>query len=107
VAGLLAIPVPGLVLYGVFDTALDRQLKLRHVPALVRRKIARQRSRLAAAETSDPQGRQSVDDAFLAGFRVTAWLGVALAGPEPAALPLLSKSKSGLRFKGRIYLVWV
>ncbi len=79
VAGLLAVAVLGLVLNGVFNAALNKQLELRHVPAPVRSQIARQRSRLAAAETSDPQGRQSIDDAFLAGFRVTAWIAAALA----------------------------
>ncbi len=79
VAGLLAIAVFGLVLNGVFNTTLDRQLHLRRVPATERSRIDRQRSRLAAAETSDPQGRQAIDEAFLAGFRVTAWITAALA----------------------------
>ena len=79
VAGLLAIAVFGLVLNGVFNATLDRQLYLRQVPVSERGRIDRQRSRLAAAETSDPRGRRAIDEAFLAGFRMTAWITAALA----------------------------
>jgi EmrB/QacA subfamily drug resistance transporter len=79
VAGLLAVAVFGLVLNGVFNASLERQMNLRQVSAPVRSQIDRQRSRLAAAETSDRRGRQAIDEAFLAGFRVTAWITVALA----------------------------
>jgi hypothetical protein len=79
VAGLLAIAVFGLVLNGVFNASLDKQLDFRHVPASVRSRIDSQRSRLAAAQTSDPRGREAIDEAFLTGFRVTAWITAALA----------------------------
>ncbi|HEY2351932.1 MAG TPA: MFS transporter [Candidatus Acidoferrum sp.] len=70
VAGLLAIAVLGLALSAVFHRSLDHRMAAASIPASVREEIKGQRQKLAAAETSDPAGRQAIKDSFVAGYRV-------------------------------------
>jgi MFS family permease len=88
VAGLLAVAVFGALLSGVFESALDRSLDQLDLAPSVRAQIQAQRSRLAAAETSDPRGRQAIQDAFVAGYRSVLWIaaGLALASSLCAAI---------------------
>lgn len=79
VAGLLAVAVMGLILGSVFNRTLDRQLELLALPPAVRMEIDAQRPSLAAAEISDRAGRQAIDEAFVAGFRMVLWAAVGLA----------------------------
>jgi len=79
VAGLLAVAVMGLILSSVFNRTLDRQLERLALPPAVRSEINAQRPLLAAAEISDRAGRQAIDEAFVAGFRVVLWVAVGLA----------------------------
>jgi hypothetical protein len=79
VAGLLAVAVLGLILSSVFNRTLDQQLQQLAVPSAVSREIDAQRPRLAAAETSDRNGRRAIDEAFVAGFRAVLWAAVGLA----------------------------
>ncbi len=53
-----------------------------------RAQILAQQSKLAAAETDDPHGRQAIEEAFIAGYRTVLWLaaGLALASSLSAAL---------------------
>ena len=44
-----------------------------------RAQIEAQRSKLAAAETEDPRGRQAIEEAFVAGYRAVLWVAVGLA----------------------------
>jgi hypothetical protein len=78
----------GALLTGVFQVVLEQRLQMHGVPAPVRAQIEAQRSRLAAAETSDPGGRQAIDESFIAGYRLVLWTaaGLALASSLSAAV---------------------
>jgi hypothetical protein len=86
-AGLLAIAVFGALLTGVFQGALDKRLDGMSLAQPARAAIETQRSRLAAAETSDPRVRLAINEAFVAGYRTVLWVaaGMALASSLSAA----------------------
>jgi hypothetical protein len=88
IAGLLAVAVFGALLSGVFQSALERRLDRLDLAPAARAQIEAQRSRLAAAETTDPRGRAAIEDAFVAGYRTVLWIaaGLALASSLSAAV---------------------
>lgn len=79
VAGLLAVAVFGALLSGVFQRALDRHLEKLDVAPEARAQIQAQRTKLAAAKTEDPRGRQAIEEAFVEGYRTVLWVSVGLA----------------------------
>jgi EmrB/QacA subfamily drug resistance transporter len=87
VAGLLAVAVFGALLSGVFASDLERRLDRLALAPTVRQEIEAQRSKLAAAETSDAGGRQAIEEAFVTGYRRVLWVaaGLALASSLSAA----------------------
>jgi len=88
VAGLLAVAVFGAFLSGIFQNSLERRLDGLDLAPAARAQIEAQRSRLAAAETSDARGRGAIEDAFVAGYRTVLWIaaGLALASSLTAAV---------------------
>jgi MFS family permease len=96
IAALLAVALLGAVLNTVFDRALTRQLDRLHVPLAVQAEIQGQRSRLADTDTADPQGKQAVKEAFVAGFRSMVWVAtmLAIASSSGAAALITSKRRS-------------
>jgi MFS family permease len=79
IAGLMAVAIFGLVLFGVFNRTLDRRLDALSLLAEARKQIDAQRPRLAAAETSDRRARQAIAESFVSGFRAILWIAVALS----------------------------
>ena len=87
IAGLLAVAVFGALLSGIFQSALERRLDRLDLAPAARAQIEAQRSRLAAAQTTDARGRRAIEDAFVAGYRTVLWIaaGLALASALSAA----------------------
>jgi len=81
-AAVLAIALFGIVMLGSFNRHLSRELAVMNVSAETRRQIDNQRIKLAGM-TVPPEVRRSVDDSFIAGFRLvmlmSAGLGLASA----------------------------
>ena len=96
IAGLLAVAAFGALLTGVFQSALERNLNQFGVSAAARAHVEAQRSRLTSAETDDALARQSIDEAFVAGYRIVLWVasGLAVASSVIAAIFITSGPKS-------------
>jgi len=94
VASLMAVAVFGALMTGVFQNVLDRELDVLAVAPAVRAQVWAQRSKLAAAETGDARGREAIDQAFVAGYRVVLWVAAALAlASSLSAAVLISTEK--------------
>jgi EmrB/QacA subfamily drug resistance transporter len=105
VAGLLAVALMSLLVVHVFNAELDRRLARADLrPNLVRR-LDSERLKLGAAQapsdaSEDERARiqGAVAQAFVAGFRCTAWLAAALAIASGATAALtISGSRSARR----------
>jgi MFS family permease len=96
IAGLLSIAVFGVLLNGIFVGTLDRRMTELHVAPAVREQIDAQRSKLAAAQTEDADGREAIADAFIAGYRAVLWLaaGLALASSVSAGVLIRTTARS-------------
>lgn len=92
IAALLAVAIFGVVLNGIFQNALSRQLDALTLQPSVRAGIDAQLSRLAAIETSSAPAKEAIKESFVSGYRVTMWMAFALAvGSAISAATLLSK----------------
>ncbi|MGZ5573331.1 MAG: MFS transporter [Usitatibacter sp.] len=85
-AGLLAVAVLGLAMSHAFDARLDARLASASVPPALRTQIDKERSKLAAIEIpASARGetrvvvKQSVDESFVAGFRLVMLIASALS----------------------------
>jgi len=79
VAALLALAVCAPVFFHVFSASLSQRLAAAQVSDEVKSSVLEQRAKLGAIETTDRGGRQSVDEAFVMGFRVVALAAAGLA----------------------------
>jgi EmrB/QacA subfamily drug resistance transporter len=95
VAGLLAVAVLGVVVYGAFSANLDTRLEAMDLPGGVRSQLEAAKADLGAAEV--PEGvdagtgarlESAIDESFVAAFRVAMMLsaGLSLASALVAAL---------------------
>ncbi len=89
-AGLLAVAVFGLILYGVFNHSLDRGLRRLSLPLAELQHVNEERPRLAAIETDDAQVKEAVAEAFLSGYRtiLSVAAGLSIASAITAAFVL-------------------
>ena len=94
IAGLLAVAVFGALLTGVFQSALERRLNSFALAPAARAEIEAERSKLAAAQTRDPRGRQAIEEAFVAGYRTVLWAAVGLALASSVSALALIKTDS-------------
>src|SRR5262249_53071772 len=92
VAGLLAVAVFGALLSSVFAAALERQPLSPQVHA----ELESQRSKLAAAETNDPRGRQAIKEAFVAGYRAILWVAAGLAVASSITAGIMIRTQRNL-----------
>ena len=88
IAGLLAIAVFGLILYGAFNRALDRKLQPLGLTAAEMRSVNEQRPKLAAIQSDDSRVNAAVGASFVSGYREVLLLatGLALASALTAGL---------------------
>jgi MFS family permease len=100
IAGLLAVAVFGVLLTGVFQSALDRRLNSLVLAPAVRAGIEAERSKLAAAQTGDARGRHAIEEAFVAGYRMVLWVAVGLALASSMSALLLIRTQSEANPKG-------
>jgi EmrB/QacA subfamily drug resistance transporter len=105
IAALLAVAAFGVILNGVFQSALSRRLSALSLPPAARANIEGQRSKLAAIEVNDVGAQQAVEESFVSGYRAILWVAVALAiaGALSAAL-LVSQETASHRPNGQTTL---
>ena len=96
VAGLLAIAVLGLTLSSVFNRSLDRKMDAMSATPALRAELNAQRPKLAAAQTSGPQGGKIVRESFLAGYRIVVFIAAGLGlASALTALALIRNEPTG------------
>jgi hypothetical protein len=93
-AGLLALALTAPLFFYVFSSSLNRDLVRNSVRPDTVMEVWSQRGRLAAIQTEDSRARAAIDDAFVSGFRLIAFLASASAVVAAAtAAVTIGKSK--------------
>ena len=96
VAGLLAVAVLGLVVYGAFSATLDARLGGMDLPGGVRGEMEAAKADLGAAKA--PEGvdagmasriERAIDESFVAGFRAAMLVSAGLAFASALAAAIL------------------
>jgi MFS family permease len=95
VAGLLAVAVLGVVLYGAFNRALDVKMSALDLSRAAREQLNAQRPRLAAAETEDDRSRLAIQESFVHGYRLVLVVSAALALASAASAAALIRDNDG------------
>lgn len=98
--GVLAIAIFGIVMLGIFNRHLIRDLAEINISPEIRQDVDAQRMKLAAIEVptnidiaTREAIRLSIDESFIAGFRAVMWIasGLALASAATAWLVIRDK----------------
>jgi EmrB/QacA subfamily drug resistance transporter len=106
VAGLLAVAVFGIVMLAAFNSSLDSRLSTMQLSPAARQSIDEQRTKLAGAdipqEIAEPQRTQlqdSIDESFVAGFRLVMLTGAGLAFASAISAWLMVEGKKEVKHK--------
>ncbi|MDP9051133.1 MAG: MFS transporter [Acidobacteriota bacterium] len=93
-AGLIALAVTAPLFLHMFSSSLNRDLVRYSVSPATVSEVWPQRGRLAAIQTEDSRARTAIDDAFVSGFRLIAFIASASAVvAAAAAAATIGKSK--------------
>jgi hypothetical protein len=89
---VLAIALFGIVMLETFSRHLNRELELMNISSATRQEIGAQRNKLAAIKVP-AELRRSVDDSFVAGFRLVMSINAALALASAASAWLMIRDE--------------
>jgi len=100
VAGLLAIAAMGVLMFTVFDGALDARLTELNLPLAARAEIEAGKVELGAAQAPEGLGAETgvaveraLDEAFLTGYRAVMLVAAAVAAASAISAALLIEVK--------------
>jgi EmrB/QacA subfamily drug resistance transporter len=79
IAGLLAVAVFGLMLYGGFNRALNHRLEALSLSPAERQDVDRVRPSLAAIKSGNALVNRAIAESFLSGYRLILWAAIGLA----------------------------
>jgi EmrB/QacA subfamily drug resistance transporter len=92
IAALLAVAIFGAMLNGLFQGSLNQKLDVLSLPPTVRANVERQRTKLAAIETTDAGAHQAIEESFVSAYRAILWVATGLAiASSLSAATLISK----------------
>jgi MFS family permease len=99
-AGLLAVAVLGVLMFGSFGSSLDSRLATVDLPPEARQQLQEEKVKLGAAEapeyldpTLNTQVERAIDEAFVSGYRVVMLVATAMALVSAISAALLIKTK--------------
>jgi predicted MFS family arabinose efflux permease len=93
-AALLALAIAAPLFFHAFSSSLSQNLARDSAGSDAVTKVWQQRDRLAAIQTEDPRARIAIDDAFVSGFRLIAFLGsMSAVAAAAAAAAMIGTSK--------------
>jgi hypothetical protein len=99
-AGLLAIPVLGIFVFGAFSAGLDARVAALDLPPEAQQQLAAEKVDLGAAQV--PEGlegataaavQRAIEEAFVAGFRAAMFIGAGLALASAVAAGIMVEGK--------------
>jgi EmrB/QacA subfamily drug resistance transporter len=100
VAGLLAVAVLGVFIYGMFSANLDTRIRSMDLPEGVRSELEAEKSHLGAAEApeevsarTEARIERAIDESFVSGFRAVVVVCAALALASALAAALLVEDR--------------
>jgi MFS family permease len=88
VAALLALALSAPLFFAIFSSELTERLKVASLPAPMSLQIQAEERNLGAIQTSDPRGREVVDEAFVGAFRLVVLVAAASSAAAGATAML-------------------
>lgn len=97
IAALLALALSAPLFFAQFSTALNRNLRDSHVSSETAALVQSSENQLGAIQTSDPQARHAIDDAFVAAFRLITLFAAGSAAAAGGIALLTIRNQPGSR----------